>query len=1846
VSKQLFDPKDDDDDDDVDDHGLNLHSAPRSNTTRAGHPITHASLESRPRKLSLDLIAKSALSFSSSLWDRVTDPRLNHSHSIPDDAHASDRSPQSMLHTSTPSVQSTLSGPSRWVAQARLWPAEDSDNFIVDEANDGITNGTNGCISASTGSTVPFTLKRILSIIRTCARTATELDHEAGVTVHDMDTCTSCLSPAATSLPPREVVTSLTSAVTSLLQLVERSPERQAIVIEHDGCEALLSAGHNYIPSDAVCLVIFRALRWLSQSRLGVNRLNRLQGVRYVVGVLTAYPSHKELILIGCHILCCMMIDHRTRKDGLNMGVLEVLHVMLENNLQCSRDTYKDSCSTESGNIGNIADNNTKWNSSFLDIESVAKVVFSLVHDHPENREQIGIMSLCESLVRASLSWCMMSTQDKAVYGDCAGESPCHTGNNAMQGIDSIDIDIDGSTYAAGWSLRALGAVACQSTRNKQALMKLGCCELATQMLKTRGLECERGSNEARELLLEGGCFAMAQLAQDNSDIQGRFLEAGAGEVLSRVLLTHRDSIDVSRECCIALYNLVGENEEAQEQVGSATEVLKVLVASSVRLTQKKIDPNRTICLLQWIWYVLSMFSKCPGNRAMLFKYGVCDCIIDLLKKEKELNRIVVLYVCVSLSNMTTLHESAVYMGEEGVSRGIFLCATNYGDDIEICLCLAQAVGTLAQIPASRVWLGAAGVCSSVVNILENHQNNLALIESTLHAVAHLSDCNKSNCRKLGGAGACQLLPKLLLKFGHGSTTVAEWGCASANHLSDVPEHVAQLGDNRGCKAFAHVWMHHASNNFLIENICNTVVNMSKSSKNLIFFKSTLVHRAITKTINSQLEDPVLMNYTVHAIKALVVSTALQSQFGEDALFCKLLVALLRRYQVDHDVLLQKLCSLVASIAYRNHVACELLADAEACEILATSLNNHHDNADLTIACLGAINNVADTLPNRRCFGNLGVCGVVIKYLKNFSKNATLVVHLCRLMGTLALDDADNRSCLHDVNIYEVSVAVLREHHCEYPLVVKFCCRAIANMSVNEDNRRHFGAYGTCEIIIECCETHMLLPHVLAQVILAIGSLAGKDFPNNSAKLGALGACRYIGTALETHPDEASVAWSCCRALNSLETEYDSMEENESGKAIMVAMHIHNNDEQVLQWGCQAIGSIALDDRNRDVLVASGACEAVVGALQRGTHSGEALMAVMMQKQIGNELLALAACTAAYSLCYDHQGYRDKLGALGGCEATVKILQKYDYDEFTASAGCKLIVALSLNQDVHRTRLGNAGCSKTLLCTLDKHQSSLQVALWGCRAIEGVVDGHQCNASKMGATGVCGALAVAMQTHQASAEVAGAGCGAIASLTICEHNIAILGAAGACESVISAMQRHGEDYAVAWKGFQAIANLAVSEGNIGWLGAAGGCEAVMAAVKQHSASASMAHLAWRCVGNLSIDLGNVVIFGREGGCEICLTALQSFQHSAVTVIELCRTLTRLSKNEKNSEVLLKNQCCPVLATILRELAEDSKVVLQVYKAVFSICNMREEAQRQFSKCNGCIVLLDTLRAQGQNCSLVARWGCVALRGLLIENASNQTLMEVLGTGKLVIQLLLFYFDNDEVVGDGLAVLRFLMESHLDNSLVYSTPEFVDIVMKLLLQHTENVPSALNCCYLIILLLPVTIPMFLDNVARIESILAAVMHSHVGRQEEVVVICCDAAAKLAATPDGAPRFGKAGFVRIAAKALQTHDENITVCISALQLLLVLSKSSSNTSQFNDKSVCHIVVRITQKYFLRKRCTEMGCAVIRSLAGNSDKVRLLLISEGAIDLLTVILHTYASKRHNAPVWAHSTMSFLTT
>jgi hypothetical protein len=155
-----------------------------------------------------------------------------------------------------------------------------------------------------------------------------------------------------------------------------------------------------------------------------------------------------------------------------------------------------------------------------------------------------------------------------------------------------------------------------------------------------------------------------------------------------------------------------------------------------------------------------------------------------------------------------------------------------------------------------------------------------------------------------------------------------------------------------------------------------------------------------------------------------------------------------------------------------------------------------------------------------------------------------------------------------------------------------------------------------------------------------------------------------------------------------------------------------------------------------------------------------------------------------------------------------------------------------------------------------------------------------------------------------------------------------------------------------------------------------------------------------------------------------------------------------------------------------------------------------------------------------------------------------------------------------------------------------------------------------------------------------------MHSHVGRQEEVVVICCDAAAKLAATPDGAPRFGKAGFVRIAAKALQTHDENITVCISALQLLLVLSKSSSNTSQFNDKSVCHIVVRITQKYFLRKRCTEMGCAVIRSLAGNSDKVRLLLISEGAIDLLTVILHTYASKRHNAPVWAHSTMSFLTT
>lgn len=237
-----------------------------------------------------------------------------------------------------------------------------------------------------------------------------------------------------------------------------------------------------------------------------------------------------------------------------------------------------------------------------------------------------------------------------------------------------------------------------------------------------------------------------------------------------------------------------------------------------------------------------------------------------------------------------------------------------------------------------------------------------------------------------------------------------------------------------------------------------------------------------------------------------------------------------------------------------------------------------------------------------------------------------------------------------------------------------------------------------------------------------------------------------------------------------------------------------------------------------------------------------------------------------------------------------------------------------------------------------------------------------------------------------------------------------------------------------------------------------------------------------------------------------------------------------------------------------------------------------------------------------------------------------------------------------VVGDGLAVLRFLIDSHADNTLTHSTKSNCLFIMQLFQCHAKSVPVALNCCYLILLLLPFTSAMFLASECQVETCLVTSLRTHLRkgarREEELVVMCCNAAAKLASIPDGAIRLGRAGMCNQLSPILQRHMDNITVCSAALKLLLQLNKAPSNVPLLsNNAGLCKLVVVITQKYFLRKKCTEVGCAVISSLAGNSDKTRLLLISEGAIDLVTVILHAYSNKNNKAPDWAHSTVSVLT-
>ena len=331
-------------------------------------------------------------------------------------------------------------------------------------------------------------------------------------------------------------------------------------------------------------------------------------------------------------------------------------------------------------------------------VEWACRAIYSLMTEHPENRKATQDTALCSLLVGAGLK------------------------NTVLHSPDIIR-----------WGCRAVGNVAFQCDVTQRLLGDVGACEAVVAILKKFG--------EEDGTIAESACWAAGSLGYPNGRNQLKLLEEGIGPLLQQMLQTHMKSPEVTEQTCIAIRNLVLDNDTCQETIGSATTICRVLISINSKYEQQHHQNQkwaRIDDIVHWAWFAIASLCRHPQNRLRFVDCDVGVAMVNILKRSSAETEKTCRWVCSSLSRLVEDESIAKGLGNIGISRSIVVAANKFTGNPYICTCLCKAVGFMAGNSENRIWLGAAGVCEAVVAVMEANRRSRYVTEQALWAVANM----------------------------------------------------------------------------------------------------------------------------------------------------------------------------------------------------------------------------------------------------------------------------------------------------------------------------------------------------------------------------------------------------------------------------------------------------------------------------------------------------------------------------------------------------------------------------------------------------------------------------------------------------------------------------------------------------------------------------------------------------------------------------------------------------------------------------------------------------------------------------------------------------------------------------------------------------------------------------------------------------------------------------------------------------------------------------------------------------------------------------------------------------
>ena len=874
--------------------------------------------------------------------------------------------------------------------------------------------------------------------------------------------------------------------------------------------------------------------------------------------------------------------------------------------------------------------------------------------------------------------------------------------------------------------------------------------------------------------------------------------------------------------------------------------------------------------------------------------------------------------------------------GLAGAPQVIVQVLKKYNSNQQIVLLCCNSIRNLCSFTKNNQLLGEADACGTVTRVLLKHPNDTAICSWVCRVIGHLAYKNEANRMGLIKAGACEQVVNVLQNHPSHESAAGE-ACWAIRNLAarSSPENLLQVDDQDEDTAIARLASLMAPEMIIaaMKNHFSSEAFMTEAMRAAV---SLLCHPGVPEVVGR-----------FSNAGALSIALKCAKKLQDSDTIAGLTLQLMYYFACDTNIR-PKLVGLdildAITVMVQAHANTEAVSEWGCRTLYQLSLHGSGISSRMRTA---------------------GLLETVVGAVQRQAMSEAVAEHGCLTLGALAAD-SENLYRLIGSGAGAATVGALRQHKKSSNVVAR-ACFAVSNLSQGANNVSWLGACGTCEAIVTALIIHATSDPQVAYIgSKAVAALAYHD-DGNIKKLKSAGVSELMVNTLKTHMKNVEVAEHCCRSIYNL--CYVSSLVSEMGRcgaceAVVDTCKQHNGVEGVVSSAMLAIGSLAVKRKYEKVhngnmrkLISSHAIDCVldglakfpgsayaqrsgglaVAALARDNSNSEKLhelgapklilKAIRVHKDSGDVIGAMFA--AVNSLCANVGGNRTFFASNGIINAVFTAIYSHERNELLVAEGFRILVAVAVDI-ASRKEMSSENQIKLALRAIKIHDKHDFAAKWGCTFLFTVGDNDTVRAligKYRGCEIVVGVLAKHAEKndeHDEAHEAYAIGAStvelanrALVSIAMLEENRSKLNTADACQAVVTSVKSHMEDAGAAEWACAAMVSLCGNSNCIHLLGQAGACTVLRQIIKDHMSAEVIVRLVCELIHHLSKDETNRSKFGTSGICETLADALFLHLPNSKVCLQVCRAVCALVKeNQLNFEMFSSTNICEEISKVL------------------------------------------------------------------------------------------------------------------------------------------------------------------------------------------------------------------------------------------------------------------------------------------------------------------------------------------